>query len=76
MPEWYNAVPYPSVKPSKNGDYQGTIAQMDAQIGRLRAMLRELGIANDTVVFYTSDNGPHKQTLDTGVPPSRGRVCH
>eukprot|EP01043_Picozoa_sp_COSAG02_P048417 COSAG02_NODE_4754_length_5022_cov_2.228113_2_plen_736_part_00 len=63
MPEWFNSVPYPQ----QNGDYQGTIAQMDAQIGRLRAMLRELGIANDTAVFYTSDNGPHKQSLTNGV---------
>jgi arylsulfatase A-like enzyme len=63
MPEFYNSVPYPSA----NGDYQGTIAQMDAQIGRIRALLKELGVANDTVVWYTSDNGPHKQTLLNGV---------
>ena len=46
MPKWYNSVPYPS----QNGDYQGTIAQMDDQIGRLRMLLRDLGLANDTVV--------------------------
>ena len=63
MPKWFNSVPYPA----HNGDYQGTIAQMDSQIGRLRAMLQELGLANDTALFYTSDNGPHAQSLDTGV---------
>ena len=50
MPEWYQSVPYPSV----NGDYQGTIAQMDAQIGRLRGLLQDKGIADNTVVFYVS----------------------
>jgi arylsulfatase A-like enzyme len=63
MPRWFNSVPYPA----KNGDYQGTIAQMDSQIGRLRLLLKELGIANNTAVFYTSDNGPHAQSIDTGV---------
>ena len=30
-------------------------------------LLRELGLSNDTVVFYTSDNGPRKQTAVDGV---------
>lgn len=38
--------------------YYGTISALDAQIGRLRTKLRELGIADNTILFYTSDNGP------------------
>ena len=41
------------------GDYLGALTQMDAQVGRLRALLRELGVANDTLVWYAADNGPH-----------------
>jgi arylsulfatase A-like enzyme len=35
---------------------------MDEQIGRLRRELRELGIANNTMVWFCSDNGPEGMT--------------
>ncbi|MHC4908807.1 MAG: sulfatase family protein, partial [Planctomycetota bacterium] len=38
--------------------YFGAVAAMDAQIGRLRARLGELGIADDTIIWFCSDNGP------------------
>ena len=38
--------------------YYGCITAMDEQVGRLRAELRALGIASDTVLFFCSDNGP------------------
>ncbi|MFN3190537.1 MAG: sulfatase [Aureliella sp.] len=38
--------------------YYGCVSALDRQIGRLRARLRELGIANSTVVSFCSDNGP------------------
>ena len=38
--------------------YYGVITALDEQVGRLRAKLRALGIADHTVLFYTSDNGP------------------
>ena len=31
---------------------------MDEQVGRLRARLRELGIADNTMLWFCSDNGP------------------
>lgn len=34
------------------------IARMDRDIGRIRALLGELGIEENTLVFFTSDNGP------------------
>jgi arylsulfatase A-like enzyme len=34
---------------------------MDADIGRLFAKLKDLGIDEKTIVFFTSDNGPHKE---------------
>ena len=38
--------------------YYGVISAMDKQVGRLRDKLKTLGVAENTVLFYTSDNGP------------------
>lgn len=37
------------------------IARMDTDIGRLMALLKQQGIDEDTIVFFASDNGPHKE---------------
>lgn len=37
------------------------ISRMDADIGRLLDLLDKLKIANNTVVMFTSDNGPHDE---------------
>jgi len=37
------------------------ITRMDRDIGRLMALLKRLGLDNETVVIFTSDNGPHKE---------------
>jgi arylsulfatase A-like enzyme len=36
----------------------GCITAMDDQIGRLRTSLREWGVADETIVWFKSDNGP------------------
>ena len=38
--------------------YYGCITAMDEQIGRLRKAIKELGIADNTILLFTSDNGP------------------
>ncbi len=38
--------------------YYGEITAMDRSLGRLRDELRRLGIEGDTLLWYTSDNGP------------------
>ncbi len=38
--------------------YFGSITALDEQVGRLRAELRDLGIADNTMLWYCSDNGP------------------
>ncbi len=43
--------------------YLGNITQMDAAFGRLMAEVDELKLRDDTLVFFTSDNGP-AQTRD------------
>ena len=42
------------------------ITRMDHDIGALMAQLERLRIASNTVIFFTSDNGPHKEG---GVDP-------
>lgn len=38
--------------------YYGTLTAMDDQIGRIRKKLREMGVEDNTLLFFTSDNGP------------------
>ena len=39
--------------------YFSNITAVDTQVGVLRSELRELGIADNTMVWFTSDNGPN-----------------
>ena len=38
--------------------YAGMISRMDRNVGQIMALLKDLNIDNDTIVFFTSDNGP------------------
>ena len=38
------------------------ITRMDGDIGRLLDLLKELSIDENTLVFFTSDNGPHNES--------------
>ncbi len=40
------------------GEYYANITYMDHQIGRLLKRVDELGLRDDTLVFFASDNGP------------------
>ena len=42
--------------------YYGCISALDEQVGRLRAELRALGAADNTMFWYCSDNGPEGRT--------------
>ncbi len=53
--------------------YADGMLQHDDEVGRLLDKLDELGIADDTIVIYTTDNGPHyNEWPDGGVTPFRG----
>ncbi len=41
--------------------YYGCISAMDEQIGRLRSTLKKLGLHQNTLTFFTSDNGPENR---------------
>lgn len=42
--------------------YYGCITALDEQVGRLRAELQSLGVADDTMFWFCSDNGPENKT--------------
>ena len=44
--------------PGERKGYAAMITRMDGDVGRIMDLLTELGIAEHTVVFFTSDNGP------------------
>jgi arylsulfatase A-like enzyme len=53
--------------------YHDTMLDHDKHVGRLLDLLDELGIAEDTIVMYSTDNGPHMNTWpDGGMTPFRG----
>jgi arylsulfatase A-like enzyme len=56
-----NGLAVPSAEaliPRGPGEYYANVTYMDAQVGRVLAWLRENGLYDDTVVVFSSDNGP------------------
>jgi uncharacterized sulfatase len=53
----YAAQPWPN--PDKG--QAAMIARLDRDVGRLLAKLDERGLASDTLVLFSSDNGPHQE---------------
>ncbi len=55
------------------GLYPDGMVEHDAHVGQLLKKLDDLGIANNTIVVYTSDNGAEVMTWpDGGTTPYRG----
>lgn len=78
---WFHAphLPVVSAPPYTDGyeehpDYHGCITAMDEQIGRLRSELDTLGIADNTMLWFCSDNGPEGDDAAPGTTKGlRGR---
>jgi arylsulfatase len=66
------------VKPELRGisgqdEYADGMVEHDRHVGKLLAKLDALGIAENTIVFYSTDNGPHYNTWpDAAATPFRG----
>jgi arylsulfatase A len=39
-------------------EFAGMVARLDRQVGQIMALLKQLNIDDNTIVFFTSDNGP------------------
>jgi arylsulfatase A-like enzyme len=48
--------------------YYGNVSALDAQMGRLLEALDSLGIADDTIVCFSSDHGDHLSSHGYGKP--------
>jgi arylsulfatase A-like enzyme len=48
--------------------YYGTITAMDEQVGRLWTELERLGVADNTMLWFCSDNGPENRTPGSSGP--------
>ncbi len=66
------------VKPELRGisgqdEYADGMVEHDMHVGQLLAKLDQLGIADNTIVHYSTDNGVHMNTWpDAGMTPFRG----
>ena len=52
--------------PEAEQNYYGEITAIDRSVGRLRSALRELKVADDTLLWYCSDNGGNEGPKSTG----------
>ncbi len=54
-------------------EYQAGMIEHDMHVGQLLDVLDELGIADNTIVHYSTDNGPHMNSWpDAAMTPFRG----
>ncbi|MHB0998579.1 MAG: sulfatase-like hydrolase/transferase [Armatimonadota bacterium] len=53
-------------------DYLGCCSSLDHNLGRIRSELDNLGLADDTLIIYTSDHGSHFCTRNDEYK----RACH
>ena len=55
---------------SGQDEYSDGMVEHDAMVGVLLKAIDDLGIANNTIVMYSTDNGPHYNTWpDAGTTP-------
>jgi arylsulfatase len=58
---------------SGQDEYADGMVEHDMHIGQFLDKIDELGVADDTIVFYSTDNGPHMNSWpDAGMTPFRG----
>ena len=53
-------------------EYADGMIEHDAMVGKILKALDDMGIADNTIVLYTTDNGPHQNSWpDAGTTPFR-----
>jgi arylsulfatase len=56
-----------------NDEYTDGMIEHDNHVGELLDLIEELGISENTIIFYSTDNGPHYNTWpDAGTTPFHG----
>ncbi|MBQ2123041.1 MAG: sulfatase-like hydrolase/transferase [Bacteroidaceae bacterium] len=46
---------------NRHAQFAAMITRLDTQVGEIFAKLEEMGLADNTLVIFTSDNGPHEE---------------
>lgn len=54
-------VKYYTSQPEPRATFAAMVALLDKQVGDIVAKLKELGLEENTIIMFTSDNGPHKE---------------
>ncbi|WP_076551375.1 sulfatase family protein [Maribacter ulvicola] len=57
---------------SAYGIYGDVITEIDWNVGRLVSFLKDKGIYDNTIIVFTSDNGPHRAKQKGSAKPLRG----
>ena len=73
----YPTLPHPDFDGATgNGAWADMLHQTDTYVGRVTAALESAGIADDTIVIFTSDNGPEAVPVGNAnispTPPAQG----
>jgi len=58
------------------GAYADTVVEIDAIVGHLMAHLKSLGIDRDTLMIFTSDNGPWYEGSTGGLRDRKGGAAY
>ncbi|MFK8113145.1 MAG: sulfatase [Rubripirellula sp.] len=66
MPHIPLYVPEDVYDPNPQNAYKCVIEHIDAEVGRVASTVRDLGLAENTYIIYTSDNGPWLQFKNHG----------
>src|SRR4029450_5542150 len=77
---WFNSTrmhAFTHVRPTMRGrsgmpdnEYGDGMLEHDGQVGKLLKALDDLNLANETIVIYTTDNGPHMNSWpDAAMTP-------
>jgi arylsulfatase A-like enzyme len=63
---------YTGISGPSGDEYHDGMVEHDMDVGKFLKLLDDLGIANNTIVMYSTDNGPHYNTWpDAGTTPFR-----
>ncbi len=70
---YYTHVSEKALGKTGQGFYNDAMFEHDGHVGQLLKKLDDLGIADNTIVLYSTDNGPHfNQWPDAAITPYRG----
>ena len=53
---------YENCSSRQDRDYYGSITGMDDAVGKIKALLNQFNLSDNTMIWFTSDNGPENRT--------------